>query len=435
MPSDEPLPVYRHHEVFVVGGQPTVTYNARPRIGVEQRVRDYLEERNRILCITGPSKSGKTVLVREVVGQAIRLSGGDLKSIEEFWSEIVDTMGEFTEEAGERTMVESAASTDKVSVAFKPGGVGVEAGSDRTGESATQQTRGKARSKGERNVAKRALRKLKHSIVIDDFHHIHPEVQCEIVRGVKDLVFEGVPVIFVAVPHRAADVVRAEPEMTRRVEHLEITPWSQTELEEIASRGFDALNIDCPDALSEALARESYGSPHLMQDFCLQICKANKVEETLNERISLRWKGQLKTFFSRIASREGEGEVYRRLAQGPRQRSDRKRRKLRNGQLTDLYGVVLSAIARTGPEIEIDWTEIRTALREVMEDDPPRKAEYTKALEHMSKIARELVYDKKHRRYFGDPALEYDSELDKVHISDPFFAFQLRWSVRQWESG
>ena len=64
-----------------------------------------------------------------------------------------------------------------------------------------------------------------------------------------------------------------------------------------------------------------------------------------------------------------------------------------------------------------------------MADDPPRKAEYTRALEHMSRIARELVWDEKHQRYVGDPPLEYETELDKVHITDPF-AFQLRWTIR-----
>jgi hypothetical protein len=433
--ASAPPRAYQRNEVFVVGGQPTVTYNPRPGQGVEQRVRDYLEERNRILCITGPSKSGKTVLVREVVDSAIRLSGGDLTTVEDFWAEIVDCLGEFTDEAGERTMLESSTSSAEGGAQVKPFGVGLEGKRGAASESATHQTRSKARSRSPRNVAKGALRQTRRPVVIDDFHHIGLDVQQGIVRGVKDLVFEGLAVILVAVPHRAADVVRAEPEMKKRVEHLQITPWSQLELEEIASRGFHALNIDCPEPLSEALARESYGSPHLMQDFCRQICKANNVKETLADRISLRWRGQLKSFFHRIASREGEDEAYRRLAQGPRQRTDRKRRRLRTGENTDLYGAVLSAIAKTGPLIEIDWTEIRRRLREVMEDDPPRKGEYTRALEQMSKIARELVIEKETGRYLGDPALEYDSELGKVHITDPFFAFHLRWSVRQWESG
>lgn len=422
---------YQRHEVFVVGGQPTVTYNPRPSQGTEQRVKDYLEEKNRILCITGPTKSGKTVLVREVVANAIRISGGDLLSIGDFWADVMDALGGYTEEAGERTMIDTASSSSGAGAGVKPGGIGVDTEVTRSNQSGTHQTRSKARSRDERNVAKGFLKRADRPIVLDDFHHVEPVVQRQIIRGVKDLVFEGVTVILVAVPHRAADIVRAEPEMKHRVEHLKIIPWSQSELEDIASRGFDALNIDCPASLSKEMASESYGSPHLMQDFCLQICKSNDVRQTLPERKPLLYHGDQEAFFRFIAEQGGDDETYRKLAQGPRHRTDRKRRTLKNGRVTDLYGVVLAAIAQTGPKTEIDWWEIRSALKRVMKDDPPSKREYTNALEHMSKIARELVWEEDHKRFVGDPALEYDSELDKLHISDPFFAFQLRWTIRQ----
>src|SRR5947209_17913641 len=50
-------------------------------------------------------------------------------------------------------------------------------------------------------------------LIIDDFHHIAPEVQRELIRQLKPLIDENAAVIFAAVPHRAADVVAAESEM------------------------------------------------------------------------------------------------------------------------------------------------------------------------------------------------------------------------------
>jgi hypothetical protein len=35
----------------------------------------------------------------------------------------------------------------------------------------------------------------------------------------------------------------------------------------------------------------------------------------------------------------------------------------------------------------------------------------------------------------GDPALDYDQNLGKLHISDPFFAYQFRWTVRRENGG
>jgi hypothetical protein len=69
------------------------------------------------------------------------------------------------------------------------------------------------------------------------------KLQQAIVRGLKASVFEGLPVIFASVPHRAFDAVRVEKEMTGRVEHVTIPFWSQEELEGIAGTGFAALNV------------------------------------------------------------------------------------------------------------------------------------------------------------------------------------------------
>jgi hypothetical protein len=42
-------------------------------------------------------------------------------------------------------------------------------------------------------------------------------------------------------------------------------------------------------------------------------------------------------------------------------------------------------------------------------------------LEQMTKIARE--------RFEGEPVVVYNDELEMVQISDPYFAFHLRWAA------
>ena len=76
-------------------------------------------------------------------------------------------------------------------------------------------------------------------MVIDDFHYIPVDVQLDIVRGLKPLVFDGLRVVIASVPHRAFDAVRVEKEMTGRVEQLPIPMWERSELEAIALRGFE----------------------------------------------------------------------------------------------------------------------------------------------------------------------------------------------------
>ena len=110
------------------------------------------------------------------------------------------------------------------------------------------------------------------------------------------------------------------------------------------------------------------------------------------------------------------------LSQGPRQRADRKERTLSAGGSTDIYGAVLAAIAHTGPLNELRYVDLRQALREVLADEVPQQHEVTRVLEQMTRIARE--------RLEGEPVVDWDAELETLHISDPYFAFSLRWAVR-----
>jgi hypothetical protein len=418
--------VYERKEVFVVGGQPTVTYNPRPAQEASSRLGDYLDECGRILCITGPSKSGKTVLVTQMVAHAIWVSGGDLKSIDDFWNDIVDKLVVYTDESAERTHVEGTKRGASIGVGLKLVGTGVDLQADASSDDVVTLRHTQSRSREPRRVAKSELARWRPPIIVDDFHHIDPKTQRDIVRGLKDLVFDALPVILVAVPHRATDVIRAEPEMTGRIEHIQISSWSLAELEDIARQGFAALNIDCPTPVSERMAEQSFGSPHLMQNFCLQICKTNHVERTSPSAGTLTGLAE-DSFFESVARVQGTSDVHRRLAEGPRHSADRLQRQCKNGGTVDIYGAMLAAIALTGPRIELNWEDIRAALRALLEAEPPGRSECSRILKQMARIATTSVRDE-HGRLVGDPVLEYDAGTGRVHIMDPFFAFQLRWA-------
>lgn len=402
--------------VFVPGGLPTVTYNPRLELGLERSVTDFLNERHRMLSVSGPTKSGKTVLLKRLLPDAMWLSGGSLDTANDFWNAINDELGLYTTESASEGQQETASRTTSGG-----GGLGSIARVDRSGTDQFSTDRGSTRGR-ERSasaVAREALRQSQPVLVIDDFHYIEPAVQLQIIRGLKDLVFEGVAVIVAAVPHRAYDAVRVEKEMTGRVEQLAISFWSKEELRGIASVGFAALNVVDDSNLDARLADEAFSSPHLMQDFCLQLCKANDVQQTQEHPLSLgspRWP----EFFADRASLTSKA-AFDLLARGPRQRKDRKERVLKGGTVTDIYGLVLRAIARTGPLTELTYEQLRAAVREIVQDDPPQRHEITRVLEEMSKIAKEQIE--------GEPVVDYDVELGTLFISDPFFAYFLRWGA------
>src|SRR5215217_2698056 len=102
-------------EVFVPGGLPDVTYVPRSTLKVETQVNDFLEEKFRMLSLSGPTKCGKTVLVRRMVPEAMLISGGDVENVEDFWGAVVDKLGHYTEVTKQISRDESSSGTTTAS--------------------------------------------------------------------------------------------------------------------------------------------------------------------------------------------------------------------------------------------------------------------------------------------------------------------------------
>lgn len=399
--------------VFVPGGNPTITYNPRERLHLEQQVRDYLDERHRILSVSGPTKIGKSVLLRNIVKDAIWLHGGNIDSLDAFWDQIIDDLDLYTDLTVNSLSQASASRGGKVNI--NAGLIQAEVNGTR-GQSATDGT-SLHRNRPKASVVLKALDTLKPTLVIDDFHYIDTGIQLQIVRALKNLVFEGMAVIVAAVPHRAYDAIRVESEMTGRVQPVKVAGWSSDELFEIAANGFKALGLKDTDGISHKLAEESFSSPHLMQEFCLALCKQNDVRKTVAIPRRLD-EPDWDVFFSSRASASSR-TAFDQLVRGPRQRSDRKPRSLKDGQQVDIYGAVLAAVAASGPRTELTYEELRSALKDVMLSEAPQRHETVRVLDEMAKIAREKIQ--------GEPVVDYDAELSTLFISDPFFAYFLRW--------
>jgi hypothetical protein len=185
----------------------------------------------------------------------------------------------------------------------------------------------------------------------------------------------------------------------------------------IAGDGFATLNVTDNAGLAHKLASEAFSSPHLMQDFCLQLCKANGINRSQIER--------------RLTRRSGRSSSRRGRAAAPRQRSTYwpagrdsaqtgRCARWEDGTETDIYGAVLAAIAKTGPLTELTYEQLRAAMRDLV-SEPPARHEITRVLEEMSRITRDQID--------GEPVVDYDEELSTLHISDPFFAYYLRWGT------
>lgn len=415
------MALIRASKVFVAGGQPTITYVSRAALSLENKLKSAISDGYSLITVTGATKSGKTVLCKNIISkdESIWISGGEIKTEEEFWDRIVDDLeiAQTQTETASRQTGDTTKGGVKLGANFGIINAGVEFGGD--AQSSAVSAKSRTRTRSSKVTALKSLSEFQGTIVIDDFHYIENEIQKSLIRALKQKIFDGLRVVVLAIPHRAYDVVKVETEMTGRVRQIEIPKWSSEELSEIPGVGFDRLNADVPDSIRSTLISESFASPHLMQWFCSRICADNGIESTLPEKKVISIEDE-RSFFSDIAVNTSK-RAFDRLAAGPRQRTDRIARSFSDGTQGDIYLAILRAISATGPKLALTYEEVRSKLRELMSGEIPQSHEVGRVLVKMTEIARDKIE--------GEAVIEWDDDEKILHIIDPFFAFYLRWGT------
>lgn len=154
-----------------------------------------------------------------------------------------------------------------------------------------------------------------------------------------------------------------------------------------------------------------------MQDFCRALCRKFDVK-TDQDGIALSPEdSELEDVYSEVAETIGR-PIFEKLVRGPRQRTDRIERTLRNGTKVDIYGLVLHALAHLKPAlVTLEYEQLRNAIRDIAIDSP-QLHEVARVLKHMASIA---ASDES-----STPVLDFEEEEKVLHVTDPFFAFYLR---------
>jgi hypothetical protein len=411
----------QYQEIFVPGGFPRHTYNPRVELQLEQKLSESTQNLCKLVTVTGQTKSGKTVLASRVFPreQAVWVDGGTVSEEDDFWQSVIAQLDLFQSREEESTKEVSskigAAGKAEANILVAKGSGEVSAGIESSRGSAVKSVQ----SLSSRVVALDGLRLSNIPLVVDDFHYIPREIQGGVIRALKPLVFNGLPVAIIAIPHRRYDALKVEKEMTGRISRIDIPIWSFEELYFIPENGFRLLNANLSREVCHRLAQEAIGSPHLMQDFCRGICKLLGITQS-QEHINLAvTEAQLESVFRDVAETIGR-PIFEKLARGPRQRTDRVRRHLKDGKVVDIYELVLHALAQIRPGlVSIEYEALRTAIKEISASQIPQLQEVARVLKHMATIA---ATDQS-----STPVIDFEDEEKKLHITDPFFAFYLRW--------
>ena len=269
-------------------------------------------------------------------------------------------------------------------------------------------------------IAINMLQSTKTPLIVDDFHYIDKTIQKKIVRALKAPIMRGLPVVFIAIPNRKYDAVEVEREMTGRIENIEMPIWERDELSNIAKLGFKSLNVDIEQSIVDTMTEEAYGSPFLMQQFCRELCTKNNIVEYKIIKRTIPADMDITDVFEKIAEHSGRS-MFDKLKRGPRARSDRKKRKLKNGIETDIYGVVLEGLKALKPGVEsMSYESLRNNIREILDDVSPQKNEISRVLDQIAKIS--------YSDTSSTPVIDWQREDGQITVTDPFFAFFLKWS-------
>lgn len=419
-------------DVFQPGGiNLSYTYVKRRDAEVENRIVRYLEyEPNTVLIITGPSRTGKTTLVRAHTRNhsTLFINAGRIDKEEELWSNLLSQLGGYS--VVEQQVELQETQTTGSGAAFNLGVVA------KLESKASQQ---KHFGQAERSVHKRevsvkqaALTALEESetkpiLVFDDFHRLPQAIVPPLILAFKSLLEYNVRIIVVAIPQKAGELVKQNREMLGRVVYQSIPLWSLSELVEIPKLGFDSLNVilENEDQVFDKIARESYGSPFIAQKICLRVCEQYSIRGNVRYERPIRV--QLDSiFFSSLFNGDLDTQgIFKKLT---KTRRGLKPRMLNTGQEKTIYELLFSAIVNASNVSKVTLEEAVAYCQKVCTlGNAPSPQEVGSFFNNLSKRARKLqsATESREEAQALDPIIEYQDET--LYITEPFFVYFLKW--------
>ena len=412
-------------DVFTPNSYPTITYVQRSEQHLEQSLRDALDTPGTLISVAGPSKSGKTVLIRRVVGEEylIPISGEGIERSADLWKRVLNWMQSpvsrvKTDGLGGSVSAEASAAGGVNLLGIGKAEAGAKGGVQATKTSQTASTF----SDDTLAQVVRDIAGSKYTVLLDDFHYMERTAQIEVAKSLKHAQSLGIRIVTASVPHRINDAARVNSDMRGRVVTLDLKYWIANQLRRIADLGFEAMNVSVASEALDRFVEESAGSPQLMQLICLNACRHLEVRSAPKERQKLQITAPVADeILRKTAMATNYQNLVNMLVAGPRTRGvERKTFQFEDAPNGDVYRCVLHAIAASPPRQSFTYDEIVGRTRRVCTHDSPGGASVTTTLEQMAKLAVENFPDER--------ILEWDEQ--KLEITDPYLVFYLRWSGR-----
>ncbi|MGH7083809.1 MAG: hypothetical protein ACREFN_02315 [Acetobacteraceae bacterium] len=419
-------------EVFTPNAFPALNYVTREK-DFDGQVKNGLRTPGIVISVSGPSKSGKSVLLQMVAGKdnLIRVFGAQIKRAEDVWTVALDWMDSPT-----ARITQSGTNETKTTAGGGSVSVGVPGVLAAGGQGGYSQARGSsaadAVSRGRGGMAQvaRDIGNSDYVLFVDDFHYMSRDLQAEVAKQLKAAAEVGIKSCVANVPHGADDVVRANPELRGRVQAIDMEYWTDGELEKIGLDGFPHLNMVIDPSFIHRLAVEACGSPQLMQVLCLQTCFSLSVYETLAEKKQFLPNQQnFQQILASTATHADSSTLVETLHGGPKTHGmDRSQYLFNDGTEGDVYRAVLLAIASDPPIMSLPYRDVVSRVNAVCNGRAPSGRNVSDACEQISRLASKTV--RANSVVEAAPPIEWDKSTDpgNLHLVEPYFLFYLRSS-------
>ncbi|MCB2300074.1 ATP-binding protein [Clostridium tagluense] len=381
-------------DVFKPCNFPEHTYIPRESkfgIDYEQRLNLALNVSGTLISIIGASKMGKTVLCEKVIPleRQVNISGADFSNGEDFWSVIAQKIGlPFEGKTIESKQISNTEQHSKTESFILT-----------------------------KDMVIKYFASNNKVLILDDFHYASNEAQKSIASHLKDAIRRGLRSIIISLPHRADAPIRNNADLAGRLSLIDIEAWKINELEEIAIKGFNQLNVKISEQVAKNIAIESLTSPQLMQYICLSICIALNVDNGETEEIT---SDILEKAYKFTTSNLDYADVIKLISKGPLSKGkERTMYATKFGEKMDLYKLVVESLSKNPPLMGLTIDDIKERVADLIENDTlkPDRQKIKNTVTQMQKI----ITDK------DDIFKVLEWKDDMIYITDPLFLFYLRW--------
>ena len=383
-------------DVFRPGSFPEYTYVSRKStssgLSYEFRLQQAIKVSGFLTSLVGPSKMGKTILCEKVIGleKIVEISGADVDETTDFWKLVSAKVGLPYEGqfASEKTVSDSGDKYSKKEVYAL--------------------TKDKIINYYKENEL---------VLVIDDFHYVPETKRMQVAQQLKDAIRKGFRVVVVSLPHRADEAIRQNADLSGRLSLINISPWEEDDLKEIAKMGFGRLKIEIGDDVVAQIAVESLTSPQLMQYICLNICAILEMQETEEKVVGPEI---LEKAYRLTTANFGYGDVVALMRKGPSTRGKSRNYFLaKDGMEYDIYELIVKSIAENPPIMELKFEDIKDRIYSLIVDNQEKPKPQT-IKDSLVKL-QELLNERE------DIFKVLDWKEGILYILDPLFLFYLRW--------